>query len=86
MTIRKYPLEIVDKQVIFIQERVVVLDIQIQDGIPCMWCLVDPDAKPIKRNIYCYGTGRDIDEDIYSHLGTIQIPPFVWHFFWMPLK
>jgi hypothetical protein len=59
-----------------------LLCVQMQNGIPCIWAIVDPEAPKEKVNIRVYGTGHEIPEDAgLGYLGTVQDGPFVWHFF-----
>lgn len=45
--------------------------------------LVDPESTRIDRVIHCAGTGHELSEEILraEYLGTVQDPPFVWHYF-----
>jgi hypothetical protein len=53
----------------------------IQDGIMCLWILVD-DAIECNIDVIVTGTGHLVDPS-WTYCGTIQEPPFVWHI-WMP--
>ena len=62
-----------------------ILDVQVQDGQPVMWALVNP-ALPADMSveIYCYGTGHEIPQSLLEssrYIGTIQQNMFVWHYF-----
>ena len=61
-----------------------ILTIQIQDGIPCLWALVDPDQKTESKTIIVLGTGDTISKlDRKEYIGTYQERQgmFVWHAF-----
>ena len=87
MIIYKYPLKVVPKQLIVIQEDWLPLSLQIQNDIPILWALIDP-ANPIEnREIIMVGTGTsfNLNDDII-HLGTVQIGRYVWHYFMGEVK
>lgn len=73
-TIWKY--EIVNKSIqqIELPENAQVLTVQLQDGFPCIWALVD-SSKPLKtREFHLYGTGQPIKEcDTLKYVGTFQM-------------
>lgn len=83
----KYALELTEKQMVELPAGAKILDVQMQNGVPCLWAWVDPEEK-LKRatEIYVFGTGNPIPmlEDqkyAYRHLGTVQDGRFVWHIF-----
>lgn len=93
-TILKYPLEITsNSQIINVpmcprsknfKDQFLKLDVQ--DGIPCLWCIVDPDAPCYSIQIKLVGTGhtdRIISKETY--LGTITLSggSFVYHVFYL---
>jgi hypothetical protein len=70
----KYPLKPEDVQVLEMPKDAKVLDIQVQQGIPCIWAIVDPDAPMEIVKLYTYGTGHNIlNVDKLLYLGTYQI-------------
>lgn len=82
-TIWKFPLVITGEQTVEMPGRAKILTVQVQDGVPCLWAVVDPQVPTRPRIIECHGTGNpsvkpgaDLD-----HIGTVQMAPFVWHFF-----
>jgi hypothetical protein len=53
-----------------------VLSVQTQNGQPCLWAIVDDQAKKEKRKFFVHGTGHklpDVLSDHFHHLGTFQI-------------
>lgn len=54
--------------------------VALQNGIPQIWMLVDPDATQVSRRFVIFGTGHTIPDD-YQYVDTYQKPPFVWHIF-----
>lgn len=53
--------------------RTDMLDVQVQDGSPQMWALVDLSAPEQWRHFVSVGTGQDIEQRIVSHVGTFQL-------------
>ncbi len=60
-----------------------ILAFQVHNGEPVIWVLVDTDTVSDMRHFAIRGTGEAMNDwrssDIY--IGTVQIPPFVWHLF-----
>lgn len=85
-TIYKYPLRIIDRQKIYTFKTFVPLSIQVQNGEPVLWALVDTASDQTARKIVMHGTGNEIAHSVinYPHLGTVQIDGFVWHYFLNP--
>ena len=83
MRIYKYNLNLVSNQMVSIPSKSEIMDIQMQNGIPVMWALVDIDSKNIDIKIKMYGTGQSLGDSLEDHeyLATVQDSPFVWHFF-----
>lgn len=79
----KCPLKVLEHQRVTMPEGATPLSLQMQEGQPILWAFVDPDAKPVIRNVFMLGTGHGSleDPDAYEHLGTVQISGFVWHYF-----
>ena len=58
-----------------------ILTVQVQNGVPTIWALVDTDAPKAKRLIHIFGTGWDIPKKIHRYIGTWQHDALVWHLF-----
>ena len=76
-TIWKFELTIDGKQTISIPAGATILTIQIQNGIPCLWALVDPSTEEKEhRVIQIIGTGHPIKENdfwrSYKYISTFQ--------------
>ncbi len=70
----KYPLQTMDDQLIKMPAGAVVLTIQVQQDVPCIWAEVDPVAPIIKRRFLTVGTGHPMpDVDSAHYVGTYQI-------------
>jgi len=59
------------------------LCVQVQDNLPCIWMLVDPENKKESRTFNVYGTGQIILEKSGEYVGTIQMNKgaLVFHIF-----
>jgi len=83
-TIYKYPLFIKEVQEIETYMCFQVLSIQVQNGIACIWVLVDTSLEKQKVKIHIYGTGQEISDELYfMHAGTFMIEndSLVFHVF-----
>lgn len=81
-TIWKFNLQITDFQSIEMPAKAEILSAQIQAGTICVWAMVDPSAKPQKRNFVIFGTGREIENEFeLDFIDSIQMGIFVWHLF-----
>jgi len=51
-----------------------VLCVQMQDGIPCMWAMVDTSTMERERRLFrILGTGHPADNDVGKYVGTYQM-------------
>ena len=80
-TIYKYPLEFDKVQQIELPIDYEMLSAQVQNEKICLWAKVSSTLHKVKRSIYIYGTGTEIQEDNLSHIGTVQDGIYVWHVF-----
>lgn len=67
----------------------VVLDVASQDGVPCLWVLVDPEEPDgvVRRTFIGYGTGHPIADDDKRYVGTahdVDGAGLVFHVFEVP--
>ena len=85
-TIWKYKLPR-DGATIQIHEYIVeVLHIGAQDGVPCLWAIVDPDRpRDGYTEIVAWGTGWSLPDDVYvecDYWGScVDGAGYVWHYF-----
>lgn len=85
-TIWKFPLKVVEEQVIKMPRNAHILGVQVQRGEPCIWALVEPDHELEDRVIGIFGTGNPFPvNELYNIIGTIQMHggDLVWHVFEM---
>lgn len=71
-TIWKYPPDVKDTQAISMPIGAQIITMQVQDGMPNIWALVDPEAKTELRTFYIYGTGEPLDVTHQKYIGTFQ--------------
>jgi len=82
-TIWKYPLDVIDTQVILMPEGAEILSVAIQRDIPCVWVKVDQNAKLQPRDIHIRGTGHPLYGYEGKFIGSFQLDggAFVFHVF-----
>lgn len=78
MTIWKYPVAF--HSTLVMPEGAKLLAVQVQNGNPMLWALVDPLAKKIKRDIRVMGTGWVFDP-VGPYVGSFQLDALVFHVF-----
>ena len=81
--IYKYHVGIVDHQVIEMSRNAQILSVQFQDGILCMWALVNPDEPKVAREFAVIGTGNLFNTKGMAivHIASCQDSTYVWHIF-----
>lgn len=83
----KFPLDVADFQAVLMPKGAGFLDVQVQNGQPCMWVMCDPDAEQVNIPFLMLGTGhRMVDNEakhVGDHLGTFQLKDggLVFHLF-----
>lgn len=83
-TIWKFPLRLAVEQTIEVPLGAVGLHCDLQDERPCIWVCVDPEAERTTRRIIMVGTGNphpDLAKPTTTHIGTVQMNGYVWHYF-----
>ena len=69
----KYPIEITDKQSILMPKGAKILAVQVQNGNPCIWAMINPDTTVEEVAIRVHGTGHPIyDSSNLEYIGTFQ--------------
>jgi len=60
-----------------------ILHVASQQGIPCVWFLVDPVKPSVPRTFNTYGTGQNMPDDPGTYLGTLFTldGTFVYHIY-----
>lgn len=84
-TIWKHTLAVTDATItIPMPENSVPIRFAMQNGVPCMWALVETESKIVQRTFRVHGTGHEIAVDA-DYCGSCDDPPFVWHLFEYPV-
>lgn len=87
-TIHKYEVPIEERFKLRLPKEAVILSFQSQNGVPCIWAMVETAHINEDRRFRLFGTGHPIeripkDEGLH-YIGTAQqsqTPPLVWHLF-----
>jgi hypothetical protein len=81
-TIWKYKIPIQSEFTLDVPSHSKVLYFQIQDNIPHVWILVDPDSPKESKGFHLYGTGHPLDY-FGRYIGScLQFDgQLVWHLF-----
>lgn len=73
-TIWKFSIPQLDCFKLELPKRARFLDVQVQNGKPQAWFLLDPNAEKVERRFVISGTGHPIPEaEMLKHLGTFQL-------------
>jgi hypothetical protein len=83
-TIWKYPFPVMDNFEIEMPITAKVVSVQIQQGQPCMWAIVNARLTTKMRKFKVVGTGHGFElmpDDTF--IGTFQMGDFVGHLFEM---
>ncbi len=80
--ILKYTIQIVDRPTLTLPASAKILSVQMQNGVPCVWALVDPGTPEHTRVLELYVTGEEISQARgLAFIGTFQDGPYVGHLF-----
>jgi len=77
----KFALELADYQQVEMPEGAEIISVAVQGELVCLWAIVNPARPAEYRGIQIVGTGNPIPANLQRFIGTVQIPPFVWHVF-----
>jgi hypothetical protein len=59
-----------------------VLDVQVQEGVPVIWALVETETETVTRFFVVYGTGHPVEARHQRYVGTFQLQAdLVFHLF-----
>lgn len=73
-TIWKFELETTDDIKLSMPKAAQILSLQTQNGVPCIWAMVNPANEKEERTFRIYGTGHPIDaEKEQRFVGTYQL-------------
>lgn len=88
-TIWKFPLEVVDKQILRMPMQAEHLSVQRQRDQICLWSLVDKTLDMQEYLVEVVGTGHPMPpgDRFRKYVGTVQVVgELVWHVFITPLN
>lgn len=82
-TVWKYPITIFETFKIGMPKDAVILSVQMQNGYPYLWALVNSDFPLEDYHFEIVGTGNEAPkpDKIKAYIGTFQTGPFVFHLF-----
>ncbi|MFH1110959.1 MAG: hypothetical protein V1790_17435 [Planctomycetota bacterium] len=69
----KYPLEIGGFLEVEMPRGAIILSVQAQWEVICLWVLVDLEDAPEKRYFRVAGTGHPINHPVKQFIGTVQL-------------
>ena len=83
MTIWKFAFKVDDEVAIEMPTDARIIHVETQNGIPCMWAIVDPKAALSTYKFRIFGTGQPLPDRTHTYIGTFQTHGgrFVWHVF-----
>lgn len=79
--IYKYPIQLTDQQIIHLPLYAKIISAQLQNGVICLWAILDPEAVDLTRRIVIAGTGHPMPDLPLRFIDTVQDGSFVWHVF-----
>lgn len=87
LTIWKFPLKLVGRQIVVMPSGAKILSVQTQEDAVCLWVMCNPDAPKSHKVIDIHGTGHRIPAETERiFIGTVQTEngSLVWHIFEIP--
>jgi hypothetical protein len=84
-TIHKYPFTSLGSFTLELPEDFLSLSVEVQNGVPCLWALVNTGKPKRVYRFRVFGTGHPIPDVLggCDHIATFQMPPYVWHLFFL---
>jgi hypothetical protein len=67
--------------IVVMPHKAEILTVQLQNGRPWIWALVDTEKPSVERNFNVIGTGWEIEECNHKYIATFQDGDMVWHVF-----
>jgi len=81
-TIYKYPLGMVDSQIVILPIYSKILTVQLQKDQPMLWAIIDTNEfKETEHIIEIYGTGHGMNKLKRKYISTIQLGSLIFHVF-----
>ena len=72
-TIWKFKLKLLTSQLVEMPFGSLLLYIDVQDGVPCLWARVDPEQAMVRRRLITHGTGHPVPESSGDHVGSYML-------------
>lgn len=76
----KFPFRVEDDVTLTMSRGAEILHVDAQQGVPCVWARVDPEADLVPRRFRLAGTGHDLPDDVgpdgypsLVHVGSFQL-------------
>lgn len=78
----KFPFGVDDDVTLTMPRDAEIVHVDAQQGVPCVWARVDPDADLVDRRFRLAGTGHDLPDGL-THVGSFQLAggALVFHLF-----
>lgn len=82
-SVYKYPIRFEDTLELTLPVGAQLLTVQMQQGMLCLWALVDPEAPKRAYTLHCRGTGHRIGPEVGRYINTIQVEggALIFHYF-----
>lgn len=82
LSVWKYEIQVTDEFTVSMPMLATVIHVDVQDGKPCMWALVNPANERVERTFHVHGTGHPVPSAMV-HLGSFLLhgSTFVGHLF-----
>lgn len=68
-----------NEKYIYLPHDFKILDVQMQNNVPCLWADVDTGNMSVCYKVNIGGTGNFVPDGFY--VGTVQENEFVWHIY-----
>lgn len=77
----KFSLVVKSCQGVLMPESAKVISAHNQEGVICLWAICHPDEPHRIRRFSIVGTDHPMPTDLAEFIGTVLVPPLVWHVF-----
>ncbi len=83
MQVWKFPIQVDDNVMLAMPGGAVPLHVETQNGVPCLWALVNPSNPARHHHFKIRGTGHEIGADVGEHVGSFMLHggALVFHLF-----
>lgn len=81
MVIWKFSLAVERRSTVRMPVGAQVLSVHVQRGVICLWAKCDPEMLIGNRHFTVVGAGYTMPSGLREFIGTVLMPPFIWHVF-----